>query len=87
MKMSNKTYDFLNKFHRVILVLMELLGVPTVTVQALNQQDIRVPAVATTIIAVAQTVLGYMLHISSKAYWEQIGGESEGDNDGDGNNN
>lgn len=75
--MSNKTYDFLNKFHRVILVLIELLGIATVTVQALNQQDIKVPAIATTIIAVLQTVLGYCLHISSKAYWEQIGEKSD----------
>lgn len=70
MKMSNKTYDILNKVHRIILVLIELLGVATVTVQALQNNDIKIPAIATTVIAVLQTVLGYMLHISSKAYWE-----------------
>ena len=70
MKMSNQTYDVLNKVHRIVLVLIELLGVATVMVQALNNNDVHVPAIATTIIAVAQTVLGYILHISSKAYWE-----------------
>jgi len=76
MKLTNKTYDFLNKFHRLVLVLIELLGVATVMVQALNENSIKVPAVATTIIAVAQAVLGYLLHISSKAYWEDINDES-----------
>ena len=72
MKMSNQTYDFLNKMHRIILVLIELLGIATVTVQAINEQDIKVPAIVTTIIAVMQTVLGYCLTISSKAYWESL---------------
>ena len=80
MKMTNQTYDTLNKIHRIVLVLIELLGIATVTVQALNEQSIKVPAIATTIIAVAQTVLGYLLHISSKAYWERVGGESENAN-------
>lgn len=77
MKMSNKTYDILNKVHRIILVLIELLGVATVTVQALQNNDIKIPAIATTVIAVLQTVLGYMLHISSKAYWQDKEDEIE----------
>lgn len=79
MKMSNSTYDLLNKIHRIVLVLIELLGIATVTVQALNQNSVHVPAIATTVIAVLQTVLGYMLHISSKAYWEEK--EREDDNE------
>ena len=69
MTMTNKTYDFLNKLHRVVLVLIQLLGVATVMVQALNEQSVTVPAIVTTIIAVAQAVLGYLLQISSKNYW------------------
>lgn len=72
MKMSNQTYDILNKVHRIVLVLIELLGIATVTVQALNENNIKVPAIATTIIAVLQVVLGYMLHVSSIKYWEDI---------------
>lgn len=79
MTMSNKTYDTLNRAHRVILTLVELLGIATVVVQALNDQNIIVPGIVTSIIAVCQAVLGYLLHISSKEYWAKI--ESEATNE------
>ena len=81
MKMSNKTYDVLNKIHRTTLGIITALTSIMALIGVLTEQGIAVPHIATitTVLIVAKAVLGEVLHLSSKEYWETVG---KGENDG-----
>lgn len=77
MQLSNKTYDILNHIHRVAvpvsIFISELITITTL----LGDQGILPHAVTiTSILAVVQVVIGSVLRISSKSYWDSVeGGE------------
>lgn len=74
MKMSNQTYDELNKIHRVLLGILTAIGSCITLIGIITEQGIAIPHIATitTILIVAKAVLGELLHISSKEYWDSI---------------
>lgn len=71
MKMTNETYDKLNKLHRGVLMLAEIIGVITVIAAALTEQGIVIPSIVSTVIAVLNAVIGRLLTISSENYWKE----------------
>ena len=77
MQFSNETYDRLNKFHRGLLGILTAVSALITLVGVLTEQGIAVPHLATitTVLAICKVVLGELLTISSKEYWDNIGSE------------
>lgn len=71
MKLSNQQYDVLNRIHRVIVGLIKIVALAITIVGILNQQGVLVPVIITTVLTIAQTILGELLEISSENYWKE----------------
>lgn len=71
MRLTNKQYDVLNKVHRVIVGLIKIVALAITIVGILNQQGVLVPVIITTVLTIAQTILGELLEISSENYWKE----------------
>lgn len=73
MRLSNETYDRLNKLHRSALVIAELISIASLVVTALTEQGVVIPSICSIVIGVAQVVIGRLLIISSANYWKEQG--------------
>lgn len=71
MRLTNEQYDFLNKLHRVIVGLIKIVALAITIVGILNQQGVLVPVIVTTVLTIAQTILGELLEVSSEKYWRE----------------
>ena len=75
MQFSNETYDLLNKIHRGLLGIITAVSSILTLITALSNSGLAVPHIATVtvVLAVAKAILGEMLKISSKEYWDNYG--------------
>ena len=75
MQFSNQTYDKLNKIHRGLLGILTALSSILTLITILTEQGVAIPHIATVtmVLAICKAILGELLKISSKEYWESIG--------------